>query len=303
MGRGHRGALKISVIAVGAVPAGKDRIPGRAQVHGGCAVVGKDGQIIVARSGGDGNDVVQVVTGRVNRIDAVVLRRVAGGGNEDDAGLAQVVDGVMKRLRGKARAAPTGVDDFCPFAARVIDALDRVGDEPAPRGVQKLARHDLHFPGDSHHADAVVTHAADRTTDMGAVAVVIVGVAGVGYDIDAVHIVNVAVAVVVKAVPRNLVRIDPHIVGQVFMRVAHAGVNDRDDNIIRSVLNVPPVLRVDVRAGRAAVKAGVMQSPKGTIVVTKIIRHCQCLNLIIPLGILDQAALLDQRQDGVHRRA
>ena len=295
MGRGHRGALKIAVVAVGGVPAGKDRIPGRAQVHGGCAVVGKDGQIIVAGGGGDGNDVVQVVTGRVNRIRAIVLRRVAGGGHEDDAGLAQAIDGVVQRPRGKARAAPTGVDDFRPFAARVIHALDGIGDEPVSRRVQKFARHDLDLPANADNTDGVVAHRADRPTDVRAVAVIVVWITRMVDDIDAMHIVHVTVAVVVNAITRNLARIDPHVVGQVFVCIAHAGVNDRHDDVARVVLNVPGGLRADVRAGRAPVNARVVQTPKGTVAITKVVGHSQRLHLIIRLGIFHLAAAAVKR--------
>src|SRR5207249_1036736 len=138
MGRAQRRALKISVDAVGGVPAGKDREPRRAQVHGRGTVIAKKGQIIVARSGGDGNDVVQVVTGRVNRIDAVVLRGVAGGGHEDDAGLAQATDGVVQCLGGKdgqiivARSGGDGNDVVQVVTGRVnrIDAVVLRGVNP-----------------------------------------------------------------------------------------------------------------------------------------------------------------------------
>ena len=76
------------------------------------------------------------------------------------------------------------------------------------------------------------------------------------------------------------------------MRGAHAGVNDGDDDVVGRILDIPRVLRTDVRAGCAAESTGVVQSPKRTIIVTEIIWRQQGLDLVIRLGIFDQAATL-----------
>ena len=89
------------------------------------------------------------------------------------------------------------------------------------------------------------------------------------------------------------------------MSVAHAGVNDRHDDVGRAVLNVPRGLRADIRAGRAPVKAGVVQVPKRSIAIMKVIGRLQRLHLIIRLGIFDQAAASisgDQIGDAHRRR-
>ena len=126
MRRRHGSAVKISVIAVGPVPARENRRARRAEVHCRGSIIGKVCEFIRARGGRDGNDVVQVVAGRINRVHTIVLRRVACGRHENDAGLAQTVDGVAQRGGIKGRAAPTGVDNPGALGARVIHALDRV---------------------------------------------------------------------------------------------------------------------------------------------------------------------------------
>ena len=133
MRRRHGSAVKISVIAIGAVPARENCRTRRAEVHCRRSVIGKVGKFIRARGGRDGNDVVQVVAGRINRVHTVVLRRVAGRRDKNDAGLAQTVDGVAQRGGIKGRAAPTRVHNPGPLGARVIHALDRVRKETVSR--------------------------------------------------------------------------------------------------------------------------------------------------------------------------
>src|SRR5205814_9797891 len=244
-------------------------------------VIGKKSEVIRARSGGDGKDVIQIEAGRINGNNVIVVVRIARRCDENDAGLAQAIDGVTQRLGVKARAAPTGVHDLRTLTAREVDALDGVRSEPVPSGVQKFAGHDLNLPADADNADGVVAHRADRSADMRAVAMIIVGVAGVVYGVDAVNVVHVPVAVVVNAITRNLPRIDPHVVGQVFVCIAHAGVNDRHDDVGRGVLTVARGLRADIRAWRAAVNAGVVQAPKRSITITEVIGRLQGLHLII----------------------
>src|SRR5207302_1527397 len=164
--------------------------------------------------GSDGNDVVEVVAGRINGIHAVVLRRVAGGGNENDPGLAQIVDGIMQRLGCETGGTPTGIYDSRAFAARVIHAPDGVGNETIARG-------------------------ADGAADVRAVAVIVHWIAAVGNGVDAVNIIHETVAIIINPIAGDFARIDPHIAGEVFVRITHAGVNDRHDDGARRVLNIP----------------------------------------------------------------
>ena len=219
------------------------------------------------------------------------MRRVAGGGNENDPGLAQIVDGIMQRLGCETGGTPTGIDDSRAFAARVIHAPDGVGNETIARGVQKFARHDLHLPGHSHHPDAVVAQRADSAADVRAVAVIVHGIAAVGDGVDAVNIIHKTVAIIINPVAGNFARIHPHVVRQVLVRIAHAGVNDRHDDGARRVLNIPSVGSVDVRAGDTSQLTGIVQSPERTVSVTKIIRRQQSTHLEIGLGVFDQGVV------------
>src|SRR5439155_3650584 len=108
VGGGKRRTVQIRVVAVGGHAGGKDRRAGRAEVHVGGAIIGESGQIVGARGGGHREDVVQLVAGGIERSDVVVGAGVAGGGDEDDIGLAQAGDGVVEALGGEGGAAPTG---------------------------------------------------------------------------------------------------------------------------------------------------------------------------------------------------
>src|SRR5206468_784785 len=95
---GHGGAAVTLVITVGAVPAGEDIQAGRAQVNGRGTIIRPIGQSVGAGGGGDGDDVIEVVAGRVERVGVVVAGRVAAGGDKNQVRTAGAVDGVVEGL-------------------------------------------------------------------------------------------------------------------------------------------------------------------------------------------------------------
>jgi len=94
--------------------------------------------------------------------------------------------------------------------------------------------------------------------DVAAVAGVVHRVAVVVGEVVPVHVVDVAVAVVVLVVARDLVFVDPHVGGQLGMRVVDAGVADRDHDLGRAGAGVPGLRRVDLRHAPQLGVAGVV---------------------------------------------
>src|SRR5439155_20100630 len=107
-------------------------------------------------------------------------------------------------------------------------------------------------------------------------ALIVIGIGGAGEGIGAVGAIG---------------RIEPHIGGEVFMGVAHAGVNDGYDDVVGGVLDIPTIRRVDVGASHAAIKAGVVQPPKGPVHIAQIIGRQQGVYEVVRFGVFDQAAL------------
>src|SRR5262249_35830971 len=132
--RGHRRAADGSVVGGNAIlPHGRrhegrhraeDVDAGGADVHSRGAVVGEAGQGVVMVGGGDRNDIVQVVAGRVGRSKIIVGTVVARGGDENVAVVAGKGDGVVQSLVESA-AAPAVVGDGCAHLDRVLDGADR----------------------------------------------------------------------------------------------------------------------------------------------------------------------------------
>ena len=97
---------------------------------------------------------------------------------------------------------------------------------------------------------------------MGAVPVVIHGVAGVRYGIDAEHVVNHAIGVVVDPVVRNFSGIRPHVRGKIRMVIVNPGIHDADDDGSGARAQAPGFGRVDVRIGSATALPCIVESPE-----------------------------------------
>ena len=122
------------------------------------------------------------------------------------------------RSRGlRCRQPPGGVDRHDVdavvelLAHDVVDALDRPGvGTPAAR-VEELERHDLGVRGRAGDADAVVGRRGHDARRVRAVPVVVHRHAVAVHRVDAVDVVDVAVAVVVEAVAGRLAGVRPHV--------------------------------------------------------------------------------------------
>ena len=136
------------------------------------------------------------------------------------------------------------------MTAREVDGTDGVGHVARAVGVEDPQRHHLARVRDADDADAVVADRGDRARDVRAVAVGVVGQVVVVDEVPAVHVVDVAVAVVVDAVARDLARVRPDVGGEVGVVVLDPGVDDGDDDVGAAGRRVPGRLGVDVGVAR-----------------------------------------------------
>ena len=66
--------------------------------------------------------------------------------------------------------------------------------------VEKLAIHHSHAPGHAHHPDAVVAGCADDAADVRAVADIIHRLSGAQNGVNAINIIDIAIAVIIDAI-------------------------------------------------------------------------------------------------------
>ena len=116
----------------------------------------------------------------------------------------------------------------------VIEGLNRVRHATTSGGAQKFGSDDLRPPVDSRHADTIISARADNSRYVGAVAVVVVGIPGVGDCVDPEIVIHVTVAIIVSSVGANLPRIGPHITRQIGVVIVDTGIDDEDYRLIVS---------------------------------------------------------------------
>ncbi len=165
-------------------------------------VVGERGFVVVLVAGGDGDDILAGC--RVGGAGGVVVPR---RGDDDHATVEGVVDGILQGGRAVV-AAQAQVDHPRPVVGGVGDAADDVGVRACARGVQGLHGHHLGVVGDAGYSYTVVGEGGDGAGDVGAVAVVVCGVAVVAHEV----------------VPGD------QLAGQVGVGGVSAGVHDGDDH-------------------------------------------------------------------------
>ena len=290
VGRRHGGAAQAAVAVVrhGAV----DADPGRAEVDRGGAPLGEIGEVVVVVRRGHRDDVVEIVGGRIGGAGVVVVGAVPGRRDEEGAGVPGGRDGVVEGLV-VAPAAPAVVGDLRAHGGRILDGADRVEEGARAARAQELQRHDLGRPGDARDADAVIAVGGNGARDMGAVVVVVPGIAVVVDEIVAVIVVDVAVAVVVDAIVRDLARVHPHVLGEVRVVVIHTRIDDADDDV-GAGLDIPGLGRVDVGVGGAAGLPGVVEAPEraqGRVVRDRVDRE-----RVVGLHILDEVVARERGQ-------
>ena len=148
------------------------------------------------------------------------------------------------------RPAEAEVDDARPVGGGVADRLGDAVRRPRPVLVEHLEDHQPRPRRDPDHAAAVLGR-GDDPRDVGAVAPAVAQVvAGArGREVDAVDVVDVAVAVVVDAVARHLVEVGPDVRREVRVVEPRAGVDHGDDDA-RATRDLPRGREVEHGVGR-----------------------------------------------------
>ena len=209
----------------------------------------------------------------------VVIGVARGGGVENGrhAWLFEPSHGFLEGL-GESTPAPTVVGSHHVLAVDVLEAvkvletLDSAGSGPATERTEELAGGDADGPVDPHNPDTIVATGADGPCHVGAVTVVVHGVAAVSDSVDSVKVVDVSVSIIVDAVGHaGAVRFQtfpgviPDILDEVLVVVIHPGVDDANDQNRRpggACSDVPRLRSVDVGVGRAPTLPGVVQAPE-----------------------------------------
>ncbi|MCZ7641096.1 MAG: hypothetical protein M5U12_36605 [Verrucomicrobia bacterium] len=139
---------------------------------------------------------------------------IPGGGDDEEAGVPGFGDGVMEGAAAIG-LSPTGVEDAGAIVDGVPDGFDDAGHGGFALVVEGLDGHEGDLPANPGDADAVVADGADDAGDMGAVGVVVHRIAVLADEVVAVDVIDVAVAIVIEAVARDLAGVDPDVGFQV----------------------------------------------------------------------------------------
>jgi hypothetical protein len=69
---------------------------------------------------------------------------------------------------------------------------------------------------------------------MGSMPVVIVGISRLGDGVDAVHVIDVAISVVINSISSDLLGVCPHVSEQIGMIVVNSGINNENERFVVS---------------------------------------------------------------------
>jgi hypothetical protein len=245
-------------------------------------VVGKPGKLVDVVGGRHADDVGHRQAGRDGGAEFIgECAVVAGSGHEEHARIGRGLDRILQRLGEEhaaavvGKAAPAVVGDLGAHVGRVEDGVDRIRGEAVAIGGDELERHDPGAPSHAHHAAAVVAHRTDGAGHVRAVAVVVHRVAVAVGEVVAVHIIDVAVAVVVNTIAGDLARVRPDVRGEVGVRVVDTRVDHRDDHVGGLGDGVPGLGGIDVGIVAPAGLPGVVQAPEAGVEVVGRGLHAQ----------------------------
>ncbi len=158
-------------------------------------------------------------------------------------------------------------------------------------GAKDLNCHQPDIPRHPHVRVPVACLGPDGASHVSSVAVAIHRVTVVADDVRAVNIVHIAVKIVVQTVVRHLILIDPHLVGQVLMGVAHTGVDHGNDSVAGADGDVPRLGGIYVGAVRAAVLPLVVQAPERAVGEGRVICHPVDGTVKVRLDVAEQVGV------------
>jgi hypothetical protein len=126
------------------------------------------------------------------------------------------------------------------------------------------------------------------------VTIVVGGVAAAGAGIDAEHVVDVSVAIIVAPVgfasAARFTWIPPHVRGKVLVGRAHAGVDDGNNDVRSRVAHIPALRGVDVGIGHTVGLAGVVQSIEAPVEIVGVVRVDGDPPQVVAVDLGDEAA-------------
>jgi hypothetical protein len=183
--------------------------------------------------------------------------------------------GQDRRLAG---AAPAQVEHLRAVRGRVHDRLRELRIRAVADVVESAHGHHLRAPGHAHDAFTVVAGGGDRARHVRSVSMRVtwIGVRHGGevigtHEVPSPHVVDVAVAVVVHTVARDLAGVRPDVRGQVGVRFVEAGVDHGHDRLTDRPLTgrrIPGRARAD---GLDAPQVGVGLPPRAAAGVERIV--------------------------------
>ena len=162
----------------------------------------------------------------------------------------------------EAAASPTVIRQVETHGHCIVNGVERSTGWTRAACAEELQCGKLHIPGHARDADAIVAYGADGAGDVRPVTVVIHRVGVVVDEVPAVDVINIAVAVVINRVSRDLARVRPHVCSKVGMGVVDARVYDADDDRAAARADIPRLGGVDIRVDRASGLPGIVHSPQ-----------------------------------------
>ena len=132
-------------------------------------------------------------------------------------------------------------------------------------------RHDPGVPVYTGNTNAVVSHCRHGASDVSAVAVSVHRDGGAVTRVDSENVVDVAIAIVVDPVARNLAGIDPHVGQKIGVVKIDPGIQDRDNRLRRTGDHIPSIWRTDIRAGSSAGLTCIFHRPHADVL--RIVRN------------------------------
>ena len=185
---------------------------------------------------------IHIAAGREGCIQSGVAV-VTGCGNQH-AGTEGILEGSFNDSR-MGIGTKGHIDNIRTILVGIFDGLCDIGGAEAAVRLTGLDCHDLCVIGNTYTTNIVVGH-GDNAGHMGAVAIVVHGIAGAINKGNTVDIVDIAVVVIVNAfLTLQLSSVDPHVVLQIFVAVVYARVDDSNNNAFTGGIAIGGIVSPD----------------------------------------------------------
>mmetsp|Transcript_126598 Transcript_126598/g.300727 ORF Transcript_126598/g.300727 Transcript_126598/m.300727 type:complete len:226 (-) Transcript_126598:887-1564(-) len=173
---------------------------------------------------------------------------IAGGGNEQHSGLLCTLN-CHSHCRRRSAASPRVARELRAHGHSIVQAFDGIGGTSATRSRQKLHGHEPNsLPSHSSHSNGVVAVACNGSCAVCSMHLIIHRISIIVGEIGPVNVVHDPIAIIIDAIVRDFVWIDPHLILEVRMRVVDPGVNHCNHNPLwgRCMSDSPSLCSIDV---------------------------------------------------------